>query len=154
MESILSFFLAIGHFLLLTWATIHPAVPPQHHAPPVREITSHVQTQVRYQGESPSGVVQASVRNPDGGFWHTSGNQILDERGRTIRIQGINWYGFETVRQVPGGLTVQDYRTILKIIRGNGFNTVRIPLSNQMLEQPIVPSSIAFFNERGAINEP
>jgi endoglucanase len=154
MESILSFFLAIGHFLLLTWATIHPAVPPQHHALPVREITSHLQTQVRYQGEKPSGVVLASVRNPDAGFWHTSGSQILDERGRAVRIQGINWYGFETVRQIPGGLTVQDYRTILKIIRGNGFNTVRIPLSNQMLEQPIVPSSIAFFNERGAINEP
>ncbi len=30
------------------------------------------------------------------GYWHTSGNQIIDSSGRMVRIAGINWYGFET----------------------------------------------------------
>ncbi len=97
-------------------------------------------------------IVQAATRVPDSGFWHTSGNLILDRQNRQVRIQGINWYGFETVRQVPGGLTRQDYRSILETIRNNGFNTVRIPLSNQMVESPIVPEAISFSNDRGAIN--
>jgi endoglucanase len=101
-----------------------------------------------------SGVVFASARAMDTGYWHTSGNRILDDRGLPIHIEGINWYGFETVREIPGGLTHQDYRAILETIRHSGFNTVRIPFSNQMVERPIVPSSIGFLNDRGAINEP
>ena len=152
MSSISSFLLAIVHFLAVTWATIHPDVSPNHRAAAVRAIT----TQVRYQRqvEHKPRVVLAAVRSADTGYWHTSSSRILDERNLPVRIEGINWYGFETIREVPGGLTVQDYRTILQTIRGNGFNTVRIPLSNQMVERPIVPSSIGFVNERGAINEP
>jgi len=153
MSSISSVFLAILHFLAVTWAAIHPDVAPNHRTAAVR-ITA---TQVRYQtqvGYKPSAVVLAAVRSADTGYWHTSGSRIMDERNQPVRIEGINWYGFETVREVPGGLTVQDYRAILDTIKRSGFNTVRIPLSNQMVERPIVPSSIGFMNERGAINEP
>ncbi len=71
---------------------------------------------------------------------------------RPVRIEGINWYGFETARAVPGGLTVQDYRKILQTIKANGYNTVRIPLSNEMVEMPKVPTSISFVNKQGPIN--
>ena len=154
MSIISSFFLAILHFLALTWATIHPAVPPTHRAPAVRVVATQVRYQTPIHSESRPNIVLASVRTSDSGYWHTSGSRILDARGLPVKIEGINWYGFETVREVPGGLTVQDYRTILETIRRNGFNTVRIPLSNQMVEHPIVPSSIGFINERGVINEP
>src|SRR5262249_4674107 len=30
------------------------------------------------------------------GYWHTSGNQILDSNNQPVRIAGVNWYGFET----------------------------------------------------------
>ena len=30
------------------------------------------------------------------GYWHTSGNKILDSNGNEVRIAGINWYGAET----------------------------------------------------------
>ena len=43
------------------------------------------------------------------GYWHTSGNKILDANGVQVRIAGINWYGFETTRAVAGGLNTQDY---------------------------------------------
>ena len=85
------------------------------------------------------------------GYCHTSGAQILDSNNQPVRIAGINWYGFETSRAVPGGLTSQDYKTILQTIRSNGYNTVRIPLSNQMVETPSFPS-ISYNNASGPIN--
>ena len=86
------------------------------------------------------------------GYWHTSGNKILDANGTQVRIAGINWYGFETTRAVAGGLTSQDYKTILTTIKNGGYNTVRVPFSNQMVETPQVPSSVSFSNGSGAIN--
>ena len=86
------------------------------------------------------------------GYWHTSGNQILDSNGRQVRIAGINWYGFETARAVPGGLTAQDYKVILQTIKALGYNTIRVPLSNQMVETPGVPGGVAYSNGNGAIN--
>ena len=86
------------------------------------------------------------------GYWHTSGSQILDLNNQQVRIAGINWYGFETTRAVAGGLTAQDYKAILQTIKSQGYNTVRLPLSNQMVETPQVPSSISYNNSTGAIN--
>src|SRR4051794_15184123 len=126
MSSISSFFLALLHFFALAWATIHPTASPKHAQPSAYQTTSQVK--VRFQNRLTPRVVLASMRSADSGYWHTSGSRILDDRGRQMRIEGINWYGFETVRGVPGGLTVQDYRTVLETIRHSGFNSVRIPL--------------------------
>jgi len=73
------------------------------------------------------------------GYWHTSGSQILDASGRPVRIAGISWFGFETSDQIVHGLWNQDYHHILHTIKDSGFNTIRIPFSNQMVESPIVP---------------
>ena len=94
----------------------------------------------------------SSAQAQGSGYWHTSGNQIIDSGGRAVRIAGINWYGFETTDQVVHGLWAQDYHTILKAIKSNGYNSIRLPYSNQMIEKPIVPSSISFANGGGAIN--
>ena len=86
------------------------------------------------------------------GYWHTSGNQILDSSGRTVRIAGVNWYGFETTDEVVHGLWAQDYHYIMNAIVSNGYNVVRIPFSNQMVESPIVPTNISYQNGSGPIN--
>src|ERR1700757_4783900 len=86
------------------------------------------------------------------GYWHTSGSQIVDSNDQKVRIAGINWYGFETTDQVVHGLWSQDYHTILKAIKNNGYNVIRLPYSNQMVESPVVPSSISFSNGSGPIN--
>jgi endoglucanase len=86
------------------------------------------------------------------GYWHTSGSQIVDASGKTVRITGINWYGFETTDQVVHGLYAQDYKTILNTIHAEGFNTIRLPFSNQMVEKPIVPSAVGSWNNVGQIN--
>ncbi len=88
------------------------------------------------------------------GYWHTSGNEILDSTNKVVRIAGINWSGFETSAAVVHGLYAQDYKYILDGIKSNGYNTVRLPFSNQMVETPIVPTSayVAFSNASGPIN--
>jgi endoglucanase len=86
------------------------------------------------------------------GYWHTSGSQILDSNGDPVRIAGINWYGFETTDEVAHGLWAQDYHTIIDDIKDLGYNTIRIPFSNQMVEDPIVPSNLSYYGQSGPIN--
>jgi endoglucanase len=86
------------------------------------------------------------------GYWHTSASSILDSNGQPVRISGINWYGFETTDEVAHGLWAQDYKIILSTIRNNGYNVIRIPFSNQMVEHPIVPSNISYSQGGAAIN--
>ena len=86
------------------------------------------------------------------GYWHTSGATILDSNNQQVRIAGINWYGFETSDAVVHGLYSQDYKVILNGIHANGYNTIRLPFSNQMVETPGVPSSVSYSNGSGAIN--
>jgi endoglucanase len=86
------------------------------------------------------------------GYWHTSGNQIIDSAGSPVRIAGVNWYGFETPDQVAHGLWAQDYHTVIDDIRNLGYNTIRIPFSNQMVETPVVPQNLSMFNNSGPIN--
>ena len=86
-----------------------------------------------------SGLVHAQS-----GYFHTSGNQILDSSNHPFRIAGVNWYGFETTDEVAHGLWAKDYHTILNAIKSNGYNVIRIPLSNQMVESPIIPSNSNF----------
>lgn len=96
--------------------------------------------------------MSATAFSQGAGYWHTSGNQILDSNGNRVRIAGINWYGFETTDEVVHGLWAQDYHTILEAIKSNGYNVVRLPYSNQMVESPIIPSNISYENGTGPIN--
>jgi endoglucanase len=98
--------------------------------------------------------VQPLVLAQGAGYWHTSGNQILDSHDKVVRIAGMNWSGFETPGEVVHGLYAQDCKYILDGIKSNGYNTIRLPFSNQMVEYPIVPSSayIAYNNASGPIN--
>ncbi len=85
------------------------------------------------------------------GYWHTSGNQILDSNNQPIRMGGVNWYGFETTDAVIHGLWAKDYKAILNTIKSNGYNVIRIPFSNQMVETNPVPTNLSF-NNSGPIN--
>ena len=86
------------------------------------------------------------------GYWHTRGSAILNAQEQPVRIAGVNWAGFETERFVAGGLLFQDYRTILRFIKSSGYNVIRIPISNQMVESAAVPSQISFSGRGGSIN--
>ena len=74
-------------------------------------------------------VANAGVRTP----LSTSGNTIVDAAGAPVVLQGVNWFGFETGNHAPHGLWVRDYRAMLAQIRQQGFNTIRLPFSLQMV---------------------
>jgi aryl-phospho-beta-D-glucosidase BglC (GH1 family) len=71
--------------------------------------------------------------------WTTSGTQIIAPNGSPFTITGINWYGFETTSYVAHGLYSQNYTTIVDEIKQYGYNTIRIPFSNQMWETNPIP---------------
>jgi endoglucanase len=95
----------------------------------------------------------AGAAGPVGaGYWHTSGSQIMDAGGNPVRIAGINWYGFETSDEVVHGLWSADYKAVIDNIKRLGYNTIRLPFSNQMAEGSKVPNQISFFGSTGPIN--
>ncbi len=63
----------------------------------------------------------------------TSGHSIVDASGRTVTLQGVNWFGFETANHAPHGLWTRDYIDMLAQIKQQGFNTIRLPFSLQAL---------------------
>ncbi len=86
------------------------------------------------------------------GYWHTSGNQILDANNNPVRIAGINWYGFETSAKVAHGLYAQDYHDIIDTIKNLGYTTVRLPFSNDVVENPIQSKDIGWANGKKDTN--
>jgi endoglucanase len=69
----------------------------------------------------------------------TSGRKIVDRSGREVILQGVNWFGFETGTRYPHGLWTRDYVDMLKQMKALGYNTVRLPFSqeNYRYNQPV-----------------
>ncbi|MFF7545278.1 cellulase family glycosylhydrolase [Streptomyces canus] len=84
------------------------------------------------------------------GYWHTSGRQILDESGQPVRIAGINWFGFETSNNVVHGLWSRDYKSMIDQMKSLGYNTLRIPYSDDIFKSGAVPNSIDFSSGKNA----
>jgi aryl-phospho-beta-D-glucosidase BglC (GH1 family) len=80
------------------------------------------------------------------GYWHTNGSQILDANNQPVRIAGINWFGFESESYVVHGLGQRDYHDLLKQVKDLGYNTVRLPFSDQLFFTNSVPNGISFAN--------
>ncbi|MEV6383301.1 cellulase family glycosylhydrolase [Streptomyces sp. NPDC051773] len=76
------------------------------------------------------------------GYWRTSGRQILDANGQSVRIAGINWFGFETANHVTHGLWSRDYKSMIDQMKSLGYNTIRMPYSDDILKPGTLPDSI------------
>ncbi len=87
-------------------------------------------------------VVMSKLLPP--GHFHAEGSRIADRDGGTVRLAGVNWYGFEGVPMVAGGLDVGSIDDICQMIVALGFNHVRLPFSDQMvLENPRITRGLA-----------
>ena len=78
------------------------------------------------------------------GYWHTNGSQILDSNNQPVRIAGINWFGFETSSYVVHGLNIRSYKSMLDQMKSLGYNTLRLPYSNQLFDARSTPKGIDF----------
>jgi endoglucanase len=97
-------------------------------------------------------LIVPSAWSQGAGYWHTSGNKILDSNGTEVRIAGINWYGAETPDYLVHGLWAQDYHTVLNSIKSLGYNVIRIPFSNQLVESNPVPTNYSNY-VNGPVNQ-
>ncbi|WUW19191.1 cellulase family glycosylhydrolase [Streptomyces sp. NBC_01465] len=79
------------------------------------------------------------------GYWHTSGRQILDSANQPVRIAGINWFGFETTNLVAHGLWARDYKSMIDQMKSLGYNTIRLPYSDDIFKSGATPDSINFY---------
>ncbi|MFJ4499582.1 cellulase family glycosylhydrolase [Streptomyces sp. NPDC088864] len=83
-------------------------------------------------GAATASADQAAEATAGAGYWHTSGRQILDSGDQPVRIAGINWFGFETANYVAHGLWSRDYKSMIDQMRSLGYNTIRLPYSDDI----------------------
>jgi endoglucanase len=65
---------------------------------------------------------------------HTSGRWIVDSSGQRVKLASVNWDGAESPEHVVAGLDRVKLGDIAHWIKVNGFNSVRLPWSNEMYE--------------------
>ena len=86
---------------------------------------------------------QVSGQQCTGNYLSASGNKLYDAQGKVVRLTGINWFGFETSNRAPHGLWSRDCKSMLMQIKDLGFNSIRIPWSNAILEPGATMSGIS-----------
>ncbi len=79
-----------------------------------------------------------------GATLHTCGSRILDANGNPARITGVSWFGMETGTYAPHGLWTRNWRAMLDQIAALGFNTVRLPYSNEAIAPGRMPQGINY----------
>ncbi|HEX6471518.1 MAG TPA: glycoside hydrolase family 5 protein [Streptosporangiaceae bacterium] len=75
---------------------------------------------------------------------HTRKGQIVDANGQVIKLTGVNWFGAETGTFAPHGLWARNWQQMLDQIVSSGFNTVRLPYSNELFDPASKPNGIDY----------
>lgn len=78
------------------------------------------------------------------------GAALYDSKGTKVRLTGVNWFGFETAQKVMHGLWTADYKKMLQQMVDLGFNSVRIPWANVILDEA-TPVEVNSYGEGGAV---
>jgi len=78
------------------------------------------------------------------GYFRTKGSQIVDASGQVTRIAGVNWFGMESNTFAPHGLWTRGYKEMMDQMKQLGFNTIRMPFSNQLFDSGSKPNGIDF----------
>jgi endoglucanase len=84
---------------------------------------------------------------PAGGYLRTAGNKIVDSNGATVRLTGINWFGMETDNKTFHGLwSNRTWKQQLDQMASLGYNTLRVPFSNDALKPGATASGVNDFS--------
>ncbi len=86
---------------------------------------------------------QAATVGTGTGYLHTSGNQIVDSTGATVRLTGVNWFGMETDNHTFHGLWASvTWKSMIDHMAQLGFNTIRVPFAGDALAPGALATSI------------
>ncbi len=94
---------------------------------------------------APTGALPTGIQPPLHAEQQPGGNgpQLVDARGRPVKLVSVNWYGAESSDLVPGGLDTQSAMSIAEEIKRLHFNSVRLPFSNYIVEcDPVVKPNL------------
>lgn len=73
----------------------------------------------------------------------TQGRHILDATDKRFKLASINWYGASDELFVCGGLDSRHRNAIATLIRRLGFNSVRLPYSDELIyANPVIDASL------------
>jgi endoglucanase len=79
---------------------------------------------------------------------HTHGRNIIDVHGNRVKLSSINWYGSSDILFIPSGLDIRHRSSIAQIIHSMGFNSVRLPYSDEMvISNPLIPDQLLAENK-------
>lgn len=78
-------------------------------------------------------------------FYHTSGSRIVDDSGKAASFKGTNWFGLETSNFAPHGLWQRSMDDFLEQLASKGYNLLRIPYCNEMLNPDAKSTSINYY---------
>ena len=81
---------------------------------------------------------------PDLNYLHTEGARIVDSKGNEVKITGISWFGMETDTLAPHGLWARGYKEMLDDLVKLGYNTIRLPFSNELFNRELEPRGIDY----------
>lgn len=77
----------------------------------------------------------------------TSGRYIMDANSHRIKLKTVNWYGASDIFFSPMGLNIRHRNQIAALIRHMGFNSVRLPYSDELVvKNPVVEGSLLTAN--------
>src|SRR5438874_692812 len=68
--------------------------------------------------------------------------KLLAGDGHEVRLTGVNWFGLETPNFAPHGLWARNWQDMLDQVEKAGFNAIRLPFSNQVLEAGSLANSM------------
>jgi endoglucanase len=77
------------------------------------------------------------------GFLSTQGTHLVDAAGNTVRLTGLNWFGMETDNKTFHGLWAGvTWRSMIDHMAALGYNTIRVPYSDDALKPGAVATSV------------
>src|SRR5437660_4669313 len=118
---------------------------------PVTKITTPGATKVAKPVPTPTALPAPKAATPQckpghqAGFLRTFQSEVVDATsGCQVSLTGVNWFGFETSSFVPHGLAVRNYQDMLNQMAHLGFNTLRLPYTNQLFDPASQPQGINY----------
>jgi len=88
-----------------------------------------------------SGSCQAAHRV---GYLTAFHSELVDSLGCVVHLSGVDWFGFETSTFAPHGLWARNWKDMLNQIAQTGFNTIRLPFTDQLFDPGIKTNGINY----------